>query len=457
GAWKADLLKQNIPFTSTVTPLDVLADEADIALWKNEGLPADRISIENAAIVNSCMRWPLLIDPQLQGTRWVKQRGRDSLITVSVNRDRWLNKVIDAIRNGDVLLIENLSEAIDPVLDPLVSRSVSRKGRTLYVKMGGEDVEFSSSFRLLLQTKLPNPHYKPEIAAQCTLVNFTVTPEGLEEQFLAMIVNAEQPDLETSKQALTRKQNEFKVTLAQLEDKLLFELSNADPELILANTTLVESLEETKRTTKEIQEQQAMAKEREEQINRSREAYRTSANEASLLYFVLTRLRSINPMYQYSLDSFITFVYKAIDKTKVCETIQERCIELTTSIRTTIITWVGRGLFEKHKLAFLTMLTFELLRGGKLKDSFDPQLLDFLLRGPTKQVPENPLADWLPNKAWFAVQKLIELPGFDNFATNMQKDAPSRFKEWFQELQPEKVKLPLDWKALDSMPFKKLL
>lgn len=123
------------------------------------------------------------------------------------------------------------------------------------MKIGGEDVEFSNNFRLLLQTKLPNPHYKPEIAAQCTLVNFTVTPEGLEEQFLAMIVNAEQPELETSKQALTRKQNEFKVTLAQLEDKLLFELSNADPELILANTTLVESLEETKRTTKEIQQQ----------------------------------------------------------------------------------------------------------------------------------------------------------------------------------------------------------
>ena len=72
---------------------------------------------------------------------------------------------------------------------------------------------------------------------------------------MAMIVNAEQPDLETSKQALTRKQNEFKVTLAQLEDRLLFELSNADPELILGNTALVESLEETKRTAKEIHEQ----------------------------------------------------------------------------------------------------------------------------------------------------------------------------------------------------------
>lgn len=123
------------------------------------------------------------------------------------------------------------------------------------MKLAGEDVEFNASFRLLLQTKLANPHYKPEIAAQCTLVNFTVTPEGLQEQFLAMIVNAEQPDLETSKQALVRKQNEFKVALAQLEDRLLFELSNADPALILSNTALVESLEETKKTAREIQDQ----------------------------------------------------------------------------------------------------------------------------------------------------------------------------------------------------------
>lgn len=85
------------------------------------------VCVKAAARVVCMCRWPLLIDPQLQGTRWVKQRGHDSLITVSVNRDRWLTKITDAIRNGDVLLIENLSESIDPVLDPLVSRSVSRK------------------------------------------------------------------------------------------------------------------------------------------------------------------------------------------------------------------------------------------------------------------------------------------------------------------------------------------
>lgn len=127
------------------------------------------------------------------------------------------------------------------------------------------------------------------------------------------------------------------------------------------------------------------------------------------------------------------------------------------NIRQIISTWVGRGLFEKHKLAFLTILTFQLLQEGRINDQYDHQLMDFLLKGPVKQVAENPLADWLPNRAWYAVQKLSELPEFAAFATNMEKDAPSRFKEWFQEMQPENVKLPLDWKRLDNIPFKKLL
>ena len=65
--------------------------------------------------------------------------------------------------------------------------------------MGDKEVEYHPSFRMIIQTKLANPHYKPEIQAQATLINFTVTKDGLEDQLLAVVVARERPDLEKTK------------------------------------------------------------------------------------------------------------------------------------------------------------------------------------------------------------------------------------------------------------------
>lgn len=60
-------------------------------------------------------------------------------------------------------------------------------------------MEYHPQFRLILHTKYFNPHYKPEMQAQCTLINFLVTREGLEDQLLAAVVAKERPDLEALK------------------------------------------------------------------------------------------------------------------------------------------------------------------------------------------------------------------------------------------------------------------
>ena len=60
---------------------------------------------------------------------------------------------------------------------------------------------------------MANPHYKPELQAQTTLINFTVTRQGLEDQLLAEVVKADRPDLEDQKAELTRQQNEYKILL----------------------------------------------------------------------------------------------------------------------------------------------------------------------------------------------------------------------------------------------------
>lgn len=51
-------------------------------------------------------------------------------------------------------------------------------------------------FRLYMTTKMANPEYKPEVCIKVTLINFTVTFEGLEEQLLGDVVKKERPDVE---------------------------------------------------------------------------------------------------------------------------------------------------------------------------------------------------------------------------------------------------------------------
>ena len=54
-----------IPITDSLDPLQLLTDDTQIATWQNEGLPSDRMSIENATILSNSDRWPLMIDPQV--------------------------------------------------------------------------------------------------------------------------------------------------------------------------------------------------------------------------------------------------------------------------------------------------------------------------------------------------------------------------------------------------------
>ena len=52
----------------------------------------------------------------------------------------------------------------------------------MIVEVGENTIPYNEEFRLFLTTKMPNPHYLPEVAIKTTIINFTVTMEGLEDQ-----------------------------------------------------------------------------------------------------------------------------------------------------------------------------------------------------------------------------------------------------------------------------------
>jgi dynein heavy chain len=453
--WLVDLIARGIMISEGVDPLDQLTDDANNAQMSSEGLPTDRISIENGSIIVNCKRWPLLIDPQLQAIKWLRTKEENNgMVVLQLTAKRWLASLEHAISNGTTIIIENLGEEVDATLDPVLSRAVYKKGRSLFLKVGGEEVEYDQRFKLYLQTKLANPHYKPEIAAQCTLINFIATEIGLEDQLLQKVVKEEQPVMEAEKQELVASFQRYKIQLHELEDNLLERLANA-PDDILSDVPLIEGLEETKAAAVKINAAVAKGQITEAEINKAREVYRIVATEGAMMYFMLTQLCVIEHMYQYSLDSFVSYFYKSIKIAPASEDQAERVAHLRETLRFTIFQWCCRGLFEAHKLIYLTQICFQLIKRKQLEVEVDTLLFRFLMMGPKKSGLDNPL-EWLPKSAWDAVQALGDLEDFSRFPGDLVEAAP-RFQEWYNAATPETEKLPLDWAGLDKTPFLKML
>lgn len=49
------------------------------------------------------------------------------------------------------------------------------------IRLGDATIDFDENFSFAMTSKMPNPHYVPEICIKVTLINFTVTSAGLEQ------------------------------------------------------------------------------------------------------------------------------------------------------------------------------------------------------------------------------------------------------------------------------------
>jgi dynein heavy chain len=97
----------------------------------------------------------------------------------------------------------------------------------------------------LVTTKLPNPHYLPEICIKVTVINFTVTPAGLEDQLLVDVVKSERPELEAQIGQLVVQLSDFKRQLQDIEAKILKLVSEASED-ILDDEELIDTLDQSK-------------------------------------------------------------------------------------------------------------------------------------------------------------------------------------------------------------------
>eukprot|EP01063_Lacrimia_lanifica_P009197 TRINITY_DN1620_c2_g3_i1.p1 TRINITY_DN1620_c2_g3~~TRINITY_DN1620_c2_g3_i1.p1 ORF type:complete len:4609 (+),score=2253.81 TRINITY_DN1620_c2_g3_i1:158-13984(+) len=461
GAWrKAAASKKDtasIPMSKGFDFVSFYAQPTEVREWELKGLPGDDFSTMNGVLVMRGGRWPLMIDPQGQANKWIKNMEKErQLKIIDLKQSDFLRNLEHAVQFGTPVLLQDVAEYLDPSLDSILSKAIIKQGSRYTIKIGENTVDYNDKFKLYITTKMASPHYSPEICTKITLVNCAVKDRGLEEQLLKIVVAREQRELEEQNDELVVSTAEYKRKEKELQDNILKLLSEADDSL-LDDVNLIDTLQSSKQTATEIAIKLKEGEVTAERITDAREQYRTCAQRASILYFALSDLCTIDNMYQFALDSYIVLFEKSIkgssevhgthgraepvaNRVKLLNDWHTRCVYDNTC----------RALFERHKLLFSFHMTASILlkRTPSPGDKeFPVEEYAFFIKGGTVLDKEsrqpNPAEDWLEEKAWDNIVELDKLVAFHGIVSSFEQ-SPSDWKKWYMHPTADDQRQPED-------------
>jgi len=450
--WQVLCNEKNIPCSSDFTLSNTLGDPVKIRAWQIAGLPIDSFSIDNGIIVSNSRRWALMIDPQRQANRWVKNMEKaNKLSVIKLSDAHYVRTLENAIQLGTPVLLENIGEELDASIEPILLKLTFKQQGVEYIKLGENIIEYSRDFRLYITTRLRNPHYLPEVAVKVCLLNFMITPLGLQDQLLGIVAAEEKPELEEKKNKLIIESATNKKQLKEIEDKILEVLSKSEGN-ILEDETAINILSSSKELSEEISEKQKVASATEMQIDSTRVGYKPVAVHSAVVFFCISDLANIEPMYQYSLTWFINLYVQSIAKSKKSEDLEERIKNIIEHFTTSIYNNVCRSLFEKDKLLFSLLLTVGIMKG---RGQIDDEVWRFLLTGGVAldNPHPNPAPDWLSDKSWAEFVRASCLTNLQGLMEHV-RDNFSKWKQIYDSARPHEENFPDAWNTstgLDRM------
>lgn len=413
-----------IKHKQNLSVIEYLSHPDERLFWHSKELPEDTIAEENAIMLKRFNRYPLVIDPSGQATKFLMNLYSDKNIKKTSFLDKAFMKHLEsALRFGTPLLVEDV-ESIDPVLNPVLNKEIRKTGGRVLITLGDQDVDFSPSFVIFLATRDPTAHFTPDLCSRVTFVNFTVTPNSLQSQCLYSILKCEEKEMHEKQIALLQLQGKYKVMLRQLEQSLLDAIN--DSQDLLHNNTVVQKLENLKNQAADIE---LKTQENERVMNDIKEQgqfYSPMATICSAIYFTLEQMGQIYFLYQFSLNFFLDIFNSILYNNPHLETIREKNQRLQVLIEDlfrSIYIRISRSLLQRDRLSFAMRLAQLKL---KLEGNLNDELFSFILRGGDTEIDEihsDPSIDYIPEESRKILTEFVNVnPSYqeiwENFSNN---------------------------------------
>jgi dynein heavy chain 1 len=379
--WMSRLTSVGVKFKSDLSPVEYLSHPDARLAWQANALPADDLAIENAIMLERFNRYPLVIDPSGQATEFLMNQFREKkMIKTSFLDSAFMKNLESALRFGTPLLVSDV-ESIDPVLNPVLNKEIRKTGGRILIRLGDQDVDFSPSFVIFLATRDPTVHFTPDLCSRVTFVNFTVTPSSLQSQCLHEVLKSERPDVHKKRTDMLKLQGEFKVTLRNLEKKLLKALNESSGN-ILDDDKVIGTLEtlktEAAAVMKKVDETELVM----EEISRVSAVYYGISMACSRIYFAMEQMASAHFLYQFSLRFFLDIFHGVIHGNPNLADVKDPLARLEILARDLfyiIYRRVSRTLLHEDRLTFALRLSQIKLKGTE--DELDETEYDFLIKG----------------------------------------------------------------------------
>ncbi|ETN58448.1 hypothetical protein AND_009954 [Anopheles darlingi] len=284
--WIIDLQTMEAPFTAQFSLTAFFYQPEVLVRWKENGLPPDDFSAENATILLNSTRAPLIVDPQEEAQKWL----------------------LAELDDARVVLVDFDDEISEETV----------------VQTFQQHVPFVVENRHFVHVISREPLLLPEhLLKSLNQLSFVLGAEGLEVKMLALLVEHENPSLEERKAELQCTILKNKQTLTDLEERIL-RILNESTIPLLEDQELYEVLQTSRETDEIVSEELKQAEVARGEIETARDVYQSCAERSALLFLVLGDLQQFNPLYSYSLEWYKMLFLQSLERAGRVQVVNER-------------------------------------------------------------------------------------------------------------------------------------